>query len=190
MKEEILVVQLKEGSKEAFDELYEKYKNMAIHTAYLITGNREDSEDIAQETFVKVWLHIRELKNNSGFKPWMMRILVRTAYLVGRRHKKELPDDEMIKRMENRTDMSSLDKVIQLEEAEMIAAAVKALPMKLKTVVVLYYYDSFSVKEIAEMLGLMEGTVKSRLHTARKRMQRMMERQYEEGNLHACRTEL
>ena len=92
--------------------------------------------------------------------------------------------------MENRTAPSSLDKVIQLEEAEMIAVAVKALPMKLKTVVVLYYYDSFSVKEIAEMLGLMEGTVKSRLHTARKRMQQMIKRQYEEENLHACRTEL
>lgn len=190
MNEEILVVQLKEGNKEAFDELYEKYKNMAIHTAYLITGDPELSEDITQETFVKVWLHIRELKNESGFKPWMMQILVRTAYLIGKRQKREIPDDEMIKRMGDRADISSLDKVIQLEEAEMIAVAVRALPMKLKTVVILYYYDSFSVKEIAEMLGLMEGTVKSRLYTARKRMQRMVKRQYEEENLHACRTEL
>ena len=174
LREEILVAQLREGSRDAFDELYEKYKNMAIHTAYLITGNLADSEDIVQETFVKVWLHIRELKDDSGFKPWMMRILVRIAYRIGKKHKREIPDDETVERMENRTDPSSLDKVIQLEEAEMISAAVRALPVKLKTVVVLYYYDSFSVKEIAELLGLMEGTVKSRLHSARRRMKTML----------------
>lgn len=174
MKEEILVAQLREGSRAAFDELYEKYKNMAIHTAYLITGNLADSEDIVQETFVKVWLHIRELKDDSGFKPWMMRILVRTAYRIGKKHKREIPNDETVERMENRTDTSSLDKVIQLEEAEMISAAVRALPVKLRTVVILYYYDSFSVKEIAGLLGLMEGTVKSRLHSARWRMKIML----------------
>lgn len=179
MKEEILVAQLREGSREAFDELYEKYKNMAIHTAYLVTGNLPDSEDVVQETFVKVWLHIRELKNDSGFKPWMMRILVRTAYRVGKKSRQELADDTVIERLEDRTDASSLDKVIQLEEAEMILTAVRALPVKLRTVVVLYYYDSFSVKEIAGMLGLMEGTVKSRLHTARRRMQSMLERKME-----------
>ena len=171
MKEEILVAQLREGSREAFDELYEK---MAIHTAYLITGNLADSEDSVQETFVKVWLHIRELKDDSGFKPWMMRILIRTAYRIGKKNKREIPNDEMVERMENRTDPSPLDKVIQLEEAEMISAAVRALPVKLRTVVVLYYYDSFSVKEIAGTLGLMEGTVKSRLHSARRRMKTIL----------------
>lgn len=175
LKEEILVAQLREGSRAAFDELYEKYKNIAIHTAYLITGNLADSEDITQETFVKVWLHIRELKDDSGFKPWMMRILVRTAYRIGKKNKREIPNDETVERMENLTEPSSLDKVIQLEEAEMISAAVRALPVKLRTVVVLYYYDSFSVKEIAGLLGLMEGTVKSRLHSARRRMKTMLE---------------
>lgn len=174
LKEENLVAQLKEGSREAFDELYETYKDMAMRTAYLITGNMTDSEDVTQETFVKVWLHIRELKNDAGFKPWMMQILVRTAYRTGRKSKREIPDDEAAIRMENRTDISSLDRMIQQEEAERISMAVKALPVKLRTVVVMHYYNLLSVKEIAQALGIMEGTVKSRLHTARKRMQRML----------------
>ncbi len=169
--EEMLVVRLKEGSKEAFDELYEKYRNMAIHTAYLITGNMADSEDVVQETFVKVWTHAYTLHHDSGFRSWMMQILVRTAYRVAKRHKREIPDDDTVMRMENRMNPSLLDKAIQMEEAEMISAAVKALPAKLRTVVVLYYYNCFSVKEIAGILGLMEGTVKSRLHTARRRLQ-------------------
>lgn len=171
LTEEILVAQLKEGSKEAFDKLYAKYKNMAIHTAYLITGNQADSEDVVQETFVKVWTHVHALHNDSGFQSWMMQILVRTAYRMAKRRKREIPDDDTVLRMENWTDPSPLDKTIQLEEAEMISAAVKALPMKMRTVVILYYYNCLTVKEIAGILGLMEGTVKSRLHTARRRLQ-------------------
>lgn len=170
MKEEVLIEQLKAGNKEAFDELYMKYKNLAVHTAYLITGNLSDSEDITQETFVKVWLHARELKNNSGFKAWMLQILVRTAYRIGKKSRREIPDDETVKRMNQPEDVSSLDKIIQLEEAEMILQAVRSLSVKLRAVVVLYYYDSFTVKEIAGILKITEGTVKSRLHTARKHM--------------------
>lgn len=175
MKEEVLVEQMKAGSKEAFDALYTKYKNLAIHTAYLITGNLSDSEDITQETFVKVWIHARELHNNNGFKAWMMQILVRTAYRVGKKSKKEIPDDEVVKRMDQSGEVSSLDRIIQLEEAEMISAAVSSLSVKLRTVTVLYYYDSFTVKEIAGILKITEGTVKSRLHVARKRIQSVLE---------------
>lgn len=170
MEEEILAARLREGSREAFDELYKKYKNLAVHTAYLITGNLADSEDVVQETFVKVWIHARELHNDSGFKSWMMQILARTAYRTAKKSRREIPDDCVTDRMKASEEVSSLDKVIQTEEAEMIMDAVRTLPVKLRTVIVLYYYDSFSVKEIAGMLGVMEGTVKSRLHTARQRI--------------------
>lgn len=170
MEDEILVQQLKKGSREAFDLLYEKYKNLVIRTAYLITGSKPDSEDVAQETFVKVYLHISELKNDAGFKPWMMQILVRTAYRSGKKRSREVPDDgiERLSEKESRAVLSPLGQMIKREEAEMISRAVAALPVKQKTVVVLYYYNGFSVAEIAKMLDCREGTVKSRLHTARK----------------------
>ena len=180
MKEEILVEQLKAGNKDAFDALYEKYKNLAIHTAYLITGNLPDSEDIVQDTFVKVYLHSRELKNNSGFKAWMMQILVRTAYRMEKKKSREFPDEETIIRMEDRTDLSSLDKVMQLEEARRLQYVVKTLPVRQRTVVILFYYDQFSISEIAKMLGIMEGTVKSRLYTARLRMKKALESEKED----------
>lgn len=182
LEEEILVAQLREGSREAFDALYEKYKNMAIHTAYLITGNLTDSEDVVQETFVKVWLHVRELHNDSGFKPWMMQILVRTAYRVAKKSRREIPDDCVADRMEPSQDVSSLDRIIQTQEAEMIVTLVRKLPVKLRTVVVLYYYDSLSVKEIAALLGLLEGTVKSRLYTARRRLRITLQEQTHEAS--------
>ena len=67
MNEEILVEQLKNGNQEAFDILYEKYKNLAVRTAYLIMGNLADSEDVVQDTCVKVWLCAHRIQNADSF---------------------------------------------------------------------------------------------------------------------------
>lgn len=127
-----------------------------------------------QDTFVKVWLHCGELKNDSGFKAWMMQILVRTAYKSGKKKSRELPDEDILVKADKGQRFSSVDQVIAREEAEMIAGAVKALPIKQRTVVVLYYYQEYRVNEIAAMLGVLEGTVKSRLHTARKMLRKSL----------------
>ncbi len=174
MQEKILVEQLKNGNREAFDILYEKYKNLAVRTAYLIMGNLVDSEDVVQDTFVKVWLYAGRIQSTDSFRAWMLQILVRTAYRNAKKKRREFPDEETVSRMENRTCVSSLDKVIRIEEAERLKAAIKALPVRHRSVVVLYYYNQLGIKEIAGMLGIMEGTVKSRLHTARKRMKEIL----------------
>lgn len=179
MNEEVLVRRMKEGDKASFDLLYDKYKNMALRTAYLITGSLPDSEDVVQDTFVKVFLHCKELKKDSGFKAWMMQILVRTAYKAGKRKGRELPDDEIIGKADARTEHSSLEQVLVKEEAQMLSEAVSLLPMKQRTVVILFYYQEYSVSEIAEMLGCREGTVKSRLHGARERLRGMLPADYD-----------
>lgn len=170
MTDEALVRRLKAGDKTSFDLLYEKYKNMALRTAYLITGNLSDSEDVVQDTFVKVWLHCRELKKEGGFQAWMMQILVRTAYKSCKKKSRELPDEEILQKADKGRGNSFVEDVIEREEAERIAGAVRSLPIKQRTVVALYYYQECSVSEIATMLGVMEGTVKSRLYTARKQL--------------------
>lgn len=170
LEDEALVRRLKEGDKASFDMLYEKYKNLALRTAYLITGNLSDSEDAVQDTFVKIWLHCRELKKEDGFKAWMMQILVRTAYKNGKKRSRELPDEDIMHKADRSQGISFVEDAIVREEAQMIAGAVRSLPIKQRTVVALYYYQECSVSEIAVMLGVLEGTVKSRLHTARKRL--------------------
>ncbi len=131
--------------------------------------------DVVQDTFVKVYLHCRELKNDSGFKAWMMQILVRTAYKCGRKKSRELPDDEAVQKADTGRSPSSLEQVIMQEEAQAIARAVRTLPVKQRSVVVLYYYQQYQINEIAQMLGCLEGTVKSRLHTARKQLKKALE---------------
>jgi RNA polymerase sigma-70 factor (ECF subfamily) len=174
LEEEVLVRQMKNGDKSSFDLLYDKYKNTALRTAYLITGNLPDSEDVVQDAFVKVWLHRADLKNESGFKAWMLQILVRTAYRFCKRKSREVPDDEAVLLADQKQESSSLEQVLAKEQAKRIAESVRNLPVKQRTVVILFYYQDCSVREIAAICGCMEGTVKSRLHTARAKLKKML----------------
>lgn len=101
MDEKELVQRLKGGDKAAFDALYEKYKNILLRMAYLVSGQMFDAEDVVQETFVKCFLHIGELKKEEGFRSWLFQILYRTAYCYqksadGRYRTNKLPCAQML----------------------------------------------------------------------------------------------
>lgn len=168
MEDNLLVQKLKNGDKEAFDSLYEKYKNVALRTAFLIVNNRADSDDIVQEAFVKAYLHIRELKNEDGFRPWLFQIVTRTAWNMGKKKSKEVPDEDILLKVDKSGRMNILDDLIISEQSLLIRDIINKLDIKYRTVVVLYYYNQFSTREIAKITECLEGTVKSRLFGARK----------------------
>ncbi len=170
MDEKELVRQLKGGDRDAFDALYEKYKNILLRMAYLVSGQIFDAEDIVQETFVKCFLHISELKKEEGFQSWLFQILYRTAYRQAKKRKREIPDEDIAIRTDATDGVTSLDRIIQTENERLVNQAVQSLDFKHRAVVVLYYYNEMATKEIARILGCTEGTVKSRLFAARKKL--------------------
>ncbi|WP_342758148.1 RNA polymerase sigma factor [Kineothrix sedimenti] len=181
MEELRLVQQLKGGDKAAFDALYENYKNILLRMAYLVSGNRNDAEDIVQETFVKCYLHIGELKKDEGFRPWLFQILYRTAYRQTKKRGREIPDEDIDMQAEATDGVTSLDKLVRNETEKMISDAVQGLDIKHRTVIVLYYYNELSAGEIAKVIGCTQGTVKSRLHNARKKLKGILKAQEEGG---------
>ena len=170
MDEKELVQRMKAGDKQAFDVLYEKYKNILLRMAYLVSGQIYDAEDIVQETFVKCFLHIGDLKKNEGFKPWLFQILYRTAYRQMKKRKREIPEEDIAIRADATDGITSLDRIIQTETDRKVKLAVQSLDFKHRAVVVLYYFNEMPTKEIARVLGCTEGTVKSRLFAARKKL--------------------
>lgn len=170
MDEKELVQRLKGGDKAAFDALYEKYKNILLRMAYLTSGQIFDAEDVVQETFVKCFLHIGELKKEEGFRFWLFQILYRTAYRHQKKRRREIPDEQIAIRADATDGISSLDRIIKTESEKQIHDAVQSLDFKHRAVVILYYYNGMAAKEIAETLGCTEGTVKSRLFAARKKL--------------------
>lgn len=181
MDEKELVRRLKRGDKEAFDALYEKYKNILLRMAYLVSGQMFDAEDIVQETFVKCFVHIGELKKEEGFQSWLFQIMYRTAYRQIKKRGREIPDENIIIRADAVDGITSLDRIIITEREKQVNDAVQSLDFKHRAVVVLYYYNEMQTKEIARMLGCTEGTVKSRLFMARKKLRGKLMMFGEEG---------
>lgn len=185
MEDELrLVESMKLGSREAFDRIYEIYCNRILRMAYLIVCNRADSEDIVQETFIKCYLHCGELKNNAGFKPWLYQILTRTAWNYGKRAAQEYPEEAIEQRAERTDGVSALDIVVDREQSDELYRAIEKLDIKYRTMIVYYYYNQMSTKEIAAACNCLEGTVKSRLFTARGKLKKYLQKAEQEVNHH------
>lgn len=179
-----LIRKWKEGDEDAFSAMYERYRQTAIRTAWLLCHNPADSEDIVQETFVQCYFHIQELKDESRFRPWMLKCLVRTGWKLMKKQKKEMPEEQMELHLERerylestfsgKTSGEPLEEAIAREFSGELTKAVRRLSEKHRLVIVLYYYDELSVHEIAKITGCLEGTVKSRLHFARRQLKKML----------------
>ena len=179
MQEQQLVKQLQQGSREAFGRIYLLYHQQAYRTAFFLTGNRADAQDVVQETFVKVWLCAPQLKDRDGFRSWFYRILTRMAFRKGSAQKREIPDADISLLADRGSEGDSLSGLLLKEEREQIRQAVDSLDEKYRTVVVLYYFNEFSTKEIARITGCLEGTVKSRLFAARRKLQKSLQAGWE-----------
>ena len=129
--------------------------------------NRDDVEDLYQETWLKVLSHIHKFDETKEFEPWVARICMNTYRNILRRLKISpfvdfASDAEKTLRMES----------VSTEERDHTALydAVDHLPERLRVTVILYYFRDMDVQRTAEVLGIPEGTVKSRLNHARKRL--------------------
>lgn len=172
-----------QGDELAFDELYRSFSGKLYRMAYFITGNRSDSEDVLQETFVKCYLHRKELKEPERFEAWLYQILVRTAWKLCRK-RREISLDAVMENPDNRGMAQSLikdegegplEQLLEQENSVHLWKLVEKLNIKYRTVILLYYYNELSTREIAKITGTLEGTVKSRLFHARKLLKKQLE---------------
>lgn len=136
-------------------------------TARTILGNDEDCADAIQETIVKAFQKLDTLKKDKYAKTWLMRILINECYNLIRR-------ESRLVSLEN---LSELPERQQKEETDYsdLYQAVNALKDELKLPVVLYYTEDFSIREIAEILGVSEGAVQKRLARARGKLKAALE---------------
>lgn len=170
MSEKDLVEKIQAGDMNALGEIFEIYKNQAFKYSYLITGNMYTSEDIVQEAFIKCYTNIKDLKNAEQFKSWFYKILTRIAWKHSKKDKKAYPVENIFEKAENETIDKSVDTYIKKQEYEILHAEIENLDLKQKTAIILFYFNGLNVKEIAKVMGCFEGTVKSRLHSARKKL--------------------
>lgn len=170
MSEKEIIIKIQSGDMNALGELFEMYKNESFKYSYLITGDKYTSEDIVQETFITCYFHIKSLKNVEQFRSWFFKILTRIAWRYAKKQKKSVPVDNIFEKLQNKNNDESIEKYIINQQSQMLRTEIENLELKQRTVIILYYFNGLSVKEIANIIGCFEGTVKSRLYSARKKL--------------------
>jgi len=140
----------------------------SVRTAYLILGNRLDAEDAVQDAFLRAWRFRDSLSKETSFKPWLYRVVVNTC---NSKLRQEIPHRDRRASDEHLADVSASDDAPgRIALSHDVMCALKDLPVDLRIVIVLRYYADLSERDIAIAIGRKQGTVKSRLHEARRRL--------------------
>ena len=171
------------GDRDAFNELVRATYRDIYALAYRLTGNREDAGDVVQDAYVRAYRAIRRFRGDSSFSTWMYRITSNCAstHLSRRTRQRteELSDDVPIVDLRPEQDPSLRAEAAVLRHH--IDRAIRALPERLRQVVVLRDLHDLSHSEIAAELGITTSAAKVRLHRARQRLRTVLQRTTEFG---------
>lgn len=167
-----LVNAAKNGNTKCFEELYNRYYEKIFALAKSVVKNDADAEDVLQITFINAWKNIGRLENTDAFKTWISRIAINECNSMLRKNKPGYSLDEEGDDGEMMQIESDLMLPEQYAEREDLSARLKEiideLSVSQRETIMLYYFSSMSVEEIAQTMDCSEGTVKSRLFLARK----------------------
>lgn len=155
------------GEKEAFRTLYQAVEKKALATAYLLSGNKGIAEDILQETYIKSFMEIKNLREPDAYKLWFYRTLVRTGWELSKKYSNLIPTGAVLEDETAYKNPDMENMIDSYETRQMVQNAVNGLSKNLKTTIILFYYNCMTIKEISKIQGCLPATVKSRLFYAR-----------------------
>ena len=182
-----LVRRAQAGDEAAFNQLYEQTGTAIYRTIFSMVQDEDTAWDVHQNSYILAWRGLNKLENPSAFLPWLRRIAVNEAV-------KELTKEDSLTFSELTSDedeepqfaetRSGYQPEIELdkkEAARLVREILEKMPKKQKLIVGMYYYEGYSIKEIAEALNVTQGTVKTQLHLGRKRVEAEVRRLEGEG---------
>lgn len=175
LKDEEIIALILKGKAQLYSELVLRYQNKLFSTIYHYTHDYEDTKDLAQEIFIKVYNNLHKYNSKASFSTWIYRIAVNSCIDWTRKRRLvtvsafETDENEEIHILENISDdtPSPEDVLLKEEYKTTVKNIVMELPDIYKTVVILYYYEDFSPKEISDILNIPKKTIDSRLYRAR-----------------------
>jgi RNA polymerase sigma-70 factor (ECF subfamily) len=169
--DELLVLKTQDGDMEAFSLLVKRWQPAVLKQAYRLTRDNEAALDVAQEAWQAIAKGIYNLRVPGAYKTWMFRI-------VGYKSANWIKDQQKQRRLKQESNIEAELPELNdgVSDVELIRHALKQLPTKSRTILSMFYLDNHSVNEIAEILSLSVGTVKSRLFYARKTLKKNFEK--------------
>lgn len=172
----VIRYQQNQNDLEAFNTIYEFYRNALYYFSISYVRKAADAEEIVQETFIKVIRYIKSLQSPEAFHAWLYRICYSTIMLHYRKDKKyqDVDDEFNLEEVQDGSDTpkETFDKQEIYQE---IDESIEELGSRFETVARLYYFDEFKIKEISEILEIPEGTVKTRLMKIKVKLKEQLE---------------
>ena len=183
MKLEDLFLLAKKGDGRAFEQIVLQTESAVYNLALSILKKREDAEDVTQETYLRLWRSAGELEIESSLKVYILRTARNIALDLIRKNSRREDADTVIQGSDGEfeldiedTDASSRPDVAYLKrlDAEAVRESINELPPSAREIIILRDVEGLSYTEIAGMLGIAEGTLKSKLFRARERLRRII----------------
>ena len=176
--DEELVRLFLDGDAASFEELVRRYEPVIMNMAYRLLGNRSDAADVCQEVFVLLIRKLGSFRGEAKFSTWLYRVSLNACHDYARRSRRhvsisESPSDDLPEIEQRLADDAFDAPEASMERAEIRKAVhegIARLPYKFKEVIYLHDLSGYNYKEVAEILDISLGTVKSRLNRARARL--------------------
>ena len=181
-EEQVLIKQVQDGDHEAFAELVKRHETNVYNLCLRMSGNPEDAMDLSQEAFLKAWRGIGFYKAESAFSTWLYRLTSNVCIDFLRKQKRRptvsltVEEEEAAVELEvEDTAPSPEEQVLHTERSQAVADAMGLLEEDFREVLILRVVEDLSYEEIAEIMDLKVGTVKSRLARARLKLKKLLE---------------
>ena len=175
--QELLVLRCKRGEKQAFDELIRQWEGRLLYYVRRLVASDADAWDVLQQTWIKVLRGIKALDDPQRLPTWLYQIARRTAASYWRGHYRERA------RLEDNADMADLTEAEEswhFEDAEQVHRALSRVSLAHREVLTLHFMDDLSLEQMADILAVPLGTVKSRLCYAKRALRGILEREENE----------
>ncbi len=181
MTDNELIKMCKRGSRHAFNMLFEKYQTQVVNIAYGMLSDKEDAYDAAQEVFIKVYRNMDSFKEQSSFTTWLYRITANVCADILRKRQKHLNVTSLSQSEEDNRELDIRDETLTPEESyelterqSAVRNAIASLKEEYRTVITLCDIEGMSYEDIALVLNIPPGTVKSRISRARNSLKKIL----------------
>lgn len=170
MEDSELVQRVINGNTNAFRFLVSKHQRLVLHVVGRIVQQQDQVEDVCQDVFIKVFKMLKTFRGESKLSTWIVTIAYNTAitHIRKQKRRKELSYHEEPQLLEAEKSAGPNQKILEKKEAQKyLLKLIETLPVHYRTVLTLYHLEEFSYKEMVEITGMPEGTIKSYLNRAR-----------------------
>jgi RNA polymerase sigma-70 factor (ECF subfamily) len=170
--DQVYIDKILEGDTNAFSVLVDRYKDLVYTLAIRMMKNKEEAEEVAQDTFIKTYKSLEKFKGDSKFSTWIYRVAYNTCLDRLKKQKRQqstVAIDEYTEHQVKTID-NALDKIEAEEKKLAIQNCLNALPSEDSYLLTLFYFEELSLEEISKIIGLKPNNVKVKLFRSRKRL--------------------